>query len=133
MLPLIDLNPSDESCIYLTLNHIIDQAKCLNIEIPCVNFNQLLWIIAFEIVKTKSLRIVLRLAGFHNLMSFVGSVGFSMEGSGLEKVFETDYGKAISDFWKGHLQGTSLSFPCRYSSSDETYHASTIARNNGWH
>ena len=95
MLPLIDLNPSDESCIYLTLNHIIDQAKCLNIEIPCVNFNQLLWIKAFEIVKTKSLRIVLRLAGFHNLMSFVGSVGFSMEGSGLEKVFETDYGKKI--------------------------------------
>ena len=26
-------------------------------------------------------------------MSFVGSVGFSMEGSGLEKVFETVYGK----------------------------------------
>ena len=30
--------------------------------------------------------LVPRLAGFHNLMSFVGSVGFS-------KVFETDYGK----------------------------------------
>ena len=27
MLPLIDLNPSDESCIYLTLPHITDQAK----------------------------------------------------------------------------------------------------------
>ena len=92
-LPLIDLNPSDESCMYLTLIHIIDQAKYLNIEIPCVNFNQLLWIKAFEIVKTKNLRIVLRLAGFHNLMSFVRSVGFSMEGSGLEKVFGTDYGK----------------------------------------
>ena len=26
-------------------------------------------------------------------MGFVGSVGFSMEGSGLEKVFETVYGK----------------------------------------
>ena len=34
--PLIDLNPSDESCIYSTLIHITDQAKYLNVEIPCV-------------------------------------------------------------------------------------------------
>ena len=52
-----------------------------------------MWIKAFEIVKTKNLRIVFCLGGFHSLMSFVGSVGFSMEGSGLEKVFETVYGK----------------------------------------
>ena len=90
VLLLIDINLSDESWIYSTLN---DYAKYLNIEILCVNFNQLLWIKAFEIVKIRNFRIVLRLAGFHNLMSFVGSVGFSMKGSGLEKVFETDYGK----------------------------------------
>ena len=36
MLPLIDLNPSDESCIYSTLIKIIEQAKYLNYEIPCV-------------------------------------------------------------------------------------------------
>ena len=30
--PLIDLNPS----VYSTLIHIIDQAKYLNVEIPCV-------------------------------------------------------------------------------------------------
>ena len=83
MLPLIDLNLSDESWIYSTL---IDHAKYLNIEILCVNFNQLLWIKAFEIVKIRNLMLVLCLAVFHNLMSFVGSVGFS-------KVFETDYGK----------------------------------------
>ena len=34
--PLTDLNPSDESCIYSTLIHIIDHAKYLNVEIPCV-------------------------------------------------------------------------------------------------
>ena len=28
------LNPSDATCIYSTLPHIIDQAKYLNIEIP---------------------------------------------------------------------------------------------------
>ena len=93
MLPLIDLNPIDESCIYSTLIHTINQAKYLNIETPCVTFDQPLWIEVFETVKTKNLRIVLRLGGFHSLMSFVGSVCFSMEGCGLEKFFETVYGK----------------------------------------
>ena len=94
MLPLINLNTSNENCIYSTLIHITDQAKYLNIEIPCVTFGQPLWIKAFEIVKTKNLLIVLCLGEFHSLMSFVGSVGFSMEVSGLEKVFETVYGKS---------------------------------------
>ena len=88
MLPLIDLNPNDESCKYSALIHITDQEKYLNIKIPLVNFDQLLWIKAFEIAKTKNLRIVLRLGGFHNLMSFAGSVGFSLEGSGLVKVLK---------------------------------------------
>ena len=39
MSPLIDLNPSDENCIYSTLLYITDQAKYLNIETPCVNFD----------------------------------------------------------------------------------------------
>ena len=41
------------------------------------------------IFKTKNLRIVLHLGGFHSLKSFVGGAGFSMKGSGLEKVLET--------------------------------------------
>ena len=131
MLPLIDLNPSDESYIYSTLIHTIDRTKYLSIEIPSVTFDQPLWIRAFEIFKTKNLRTVLYVRGFHSLMSFVGSVGFSMEGSGLEKVLEQFMEKIQFPyvFWKGHHQGTSLSFPCRYSSSDETYQVS-IARNN---
>ena len=109
MLPLIDLNPSDESCIYSTLIHIINQAKYLNIETPCVTFDQPLWIKAFKIVKTKNLRIVLRLGGFHSLMSFVGIVGFSTEGSGLEKVFETVCGKnTVTHMFSGKIISRAL-------------------------
>lgn len=93
MLPLIDLNPSDESCMYSTLLHIKDQAKQLKIVTPCVTFDQPLWIKAVEIVAAKSLGIVVRLGGFHCLMSFVGSIGTLMEGSGLQQLMETIYGK----------------------------------------
>ena len=41
MLPLIDLNPRDESCIYLILFYIIQQTKYLNIEIPSTNLCEL--------------------------------------------------------------------------------------------
>lgn len=39
LLPLLDLNPFDESCIYTTLLFIQDQAKQLCVEIPCVTFD----------------------------------------------------------------------------------------------
>ena len=106
--------------MYSTLIHIIGQTKYLNIEIPCVTSDQPLWIKAFEIVKTKTLRIVLCLRGFHSLISFVGSVSFSMESSGLEKVFETVYGKnTVTHMFSG--KAISMALCCRYSSSDETY------------
>ena len=74
MLPLIDLNPNDETCIYSTLLYIIEQSKRLNIEIPSVMFDQTLWLKALEIVTEKSLEIVPLLGGFHLLMSFYGSI-----------------------------------------------------------
>ena len=109
MLPLIDLNPSDESCIYSTLLHIIEQAKQLKIITPCVTFDQPLWIKAVEIVIAKGLTIVVRLGGFHSLMSFLGSVGAVMEGSGLEKLMETVYGKnTVSHMFSGKAVSRAL-------------------------
>ena len=49
-------------------------------------------------------------------MSFVGSVDFSMEGSGLEKVFETVQGKnTVTHMFSGKTisEALPLSFPCR--------------------
>ena len=60
MLPIIDLNPSDESCIFSTLLFVKEQAKRQNIAVPCITFDQPLWIKAVEIVSTKSLEIVVQ-------------------------------------------------------------------------
>ena len=74
-LPILDLNPNDESCIYSRLRFIEDQSKQLRIYTPCVTFDQPLWLKATGIIKDQNLKIVWRLGGFHMLMSFLGSVG----------------------------------------------------------
>ena len=85
----------------------------LGIPVPCVTFDQPLWIKAVEIIKSKSLKIACRLGGFHMMMSFIGSIGSVMKGSGLEEALETVYGpnsvthmisgKAISRALRGHF------------------------------
>ena len=94
-MPIIDLNPSDESCIYSTLSYIESQAIHLNIPTPCITFDQPLWLKAVEIIKAKAMNIVCRLGGFHTLMSFLGSIGSMMKGSGLEEVLEKAYGPNV--------------------------------------
>ena len=82
---------SDESCIYSTLPFIEEQAKLLNVNTPCVTFDQPLWLKATGIINDANLNIVCRLGGFHTLMSFLGSVGNMMTGSGLEELFAEIY------------------------------------------
>ena len=90
-LPIINLNLSDESCIFSTLLFVQHQARQLNIPTPCVTFDQPLYIKAFEIVDAKDMKIVLKLGGFHMLMSFLGGIGTVMDGSGLREAMETIY------------------------------------------
>ena len=90
-LPIIDLTPSSPTCIYSTLQFIINEAKKAGITTPSVTFDQPLWLKAMGIIKEESLDIVCRLGGFHTLMSFVGSIGTMMKGSGLELLFEEMY------------------------------------------
>ena len=113
LLPILDLSPSNESCIYSTLIYIQRQAEHLNITTPCITFDQPLWLKAVEIIKAKSVNIVCRLGGFHTMMSFMGSIGSMMKGSGLEEALETVYGpnavahmmsgKAVSRALRGHF------------------------------
>ena len=77
-LPIININPSDEHCIYSTLRFVEKQALQLNIETPCITFDQPLWLKAIEIVISTSMNMVCRLGGFHTLMSFLGSIGTLM-------------------------------------------------------
>ena len=112
-LPILDMNPSDETCIYSTLKFIASQAKYLCVPTPCVTFDQPLWLKAMGIIKDQKLDIVCRLGGFHTLMSFLGSIGKMMSGSGLEEVFEEVYaehtvvhmlsGKAVARSLRAHI------------------------------
>ena len=68
------------------------QAVQLNIPTPCITFDQPLWLKAVEIIEAKSMSIVCRLGSFHTMMSFMGSIGSMMKGSGLEEALETVHG-----------------------------------------
>ena len=92
LLPILDLNPSDNNCIYSTLIFIEQQAKQLNIVTPCITFDQPLWLKAVEIIKASSMNVFCRLGGFHTLMSFLGSIGSLMAGAGLTDILEISYG-----------------------------------------
>ena len=72
LLRIIDMNPSDRSCILSALLFIIDQGKLLNMETPCVTFDQPRWIKAIEVTKAEFLNVVCRLGVFHLIMSFLG-------------------------------------------------------------
>ena len=112
-LPMIDLNPSDETCIYSTLTYIENQAKKLNIPVASVTFDQPLWFKATGIIEAKGMNIVCRLGGFHTLISYLGSIAKVMEGSGIEEAFGTIYaenviphimsGKAVSRALRAHF------------------------------
>ena len=95
-LPIIDLNPTKEKCIYSTLLFIQEQAKILNIVTPCITFDQPLRLKPVEITKSKSMNVVCRLGGFHLLMSFLGSIGKVMECSGISELFQVVYSSATS-------------------------------------
>ena len=103
ILPIIDLSPSDDTCIYSTLLYIEDQANRLNLPSACVTFDQPLWKKAMEIVIAKGMsKIVLRLGGFHLLMSTCGSLFQMMKGSGIEEALEQVYGpNAVTHMMSG--------------------------------
>ena len=77
-LPMIDMNPSDTSCIYSTLKYIREHAHRHDVT-PIITFDQpLLWkalmIILTEPIESDLRDIVLKLGGFHIEMSFLGAL-----------------------------------------------------------
>ncbi|VDI21274.1 Hypothetical predicted protein [Mytilus galloprovincialis] len=89
-LPMIDMNPSDLTCINSTLNFIGKHAKAQHC-VPILTFDQPLYWKAMNIIKDEPLNsplksVILRLGGFHLEMSFVGGIGHLMEGSGITEL-----------------------------------------------
>ena len=117
-LPMIDMNPSDVTCVSSTLHFVSEHAKQHSIANPIVTFDQPLWLKAFNIIQTEPAnsdlrKIIVRLGAFHAEMSFLGSIGHLMAGSGLRVLLELIYasnavdhimtGKAISRAVRAHL------------------------------
>ncbi|XP_053402974.1 uncharacterized protein LOC123550249 [Mercenaria mercenaria] len=114
ILPMIDMNPSDLSCINSTLHFVNDQCKKYGVT-PVLTFDQPLFQKATFIIRCDPLlkNIVLRLGGFHTEMSFLASIGHIMSSTGLQEVLETIYapnavrhmlaGKAVHRAIRGHF------------------------------
>lgn len=100
------------------LNYIIDCSVTLGIEQPCIIFDQPLWLKTVEVCLAKGLNIVCRLGPFHMLMSYLGSLGSVMSGSGLSEALQTCFasnsvlhmmsGKAVSRAIRGHIMVESV-------------------------
>ena len=114
---MIDLDPSNMSCIFSTLNYLCDQARKFNVT-PVITFGQPLFWKAMLIVESEPTgsdlkEVVLRLGGLHVEMSFLWCVGHLIAETGLAQVLEVVYaenavkhilsGKAISRAIRGHL------------------------------
>ena len=115
-MPMIDMDPSSETCIYSTLVFVAEQAKKNNVT-PILTFDQPLWWKAQCLINAKPphsavKKTILRLGGLHMQMSFLGCIGRIMTDTGLKELFETVYadntvphmltGKAIARSVRGH-------------------------------
>ena len=116
-LPLIDLNPSDLSCIYSTLMFVAKESTKLDAA-PVITFDQPLYWKAVNIVEnepssSKLKKTVVRLGAFHTEMCFLGCIGHLMENSGLSELLSCVYapntvvhmlnGKAVGRAVRGHF------------------------------
>ena len=127
LLPVVDLSVSNPTAIYSVLQYICKQVAKLNIETLCITFDLPLYIKAFEISKSLQMDIVIRLGGFHLLMSFLGSIGSVMEGPGLKDGLESIYalvtvghmliGKAFSRALREHFLAETAIFALNLSNA----------------
>lgn len=116
-LPMIDMQPTDKTCILSTLLFLNDLAKGQRVS-PVITFDQPLFWKASEIISSAPgssdlKNIVLRLGSFHTLMNVLGAIGTLMEGSGLSEILGTIYGenalpyiingKAVQRALRGHM------------------------------
>ena len=87
MLPVKNLHATDAIALYSLLSFV----SKLNVPFPSITFDQPLYVKACNIVSSMNMNIFLGLVGFHQFMSFLGSIGCLMEGSGLRAALENLY------------------------------------------
>jgi hypothetical protein len=100
--------PNDYETIFTALLYASQKCESLHQYTCFVTFDQPLYFKAREITSSndensKLSNVVVRLGGFHLLMSFMGSIGHIMTGSGLKELFNTIYAlNSIKKIMAGH-------------------------------
>ena len=110
-LPFINNNPSDCSTLYTALCYAKSQCHKAGQKTCFVTFDQPLYIKSVEIVKSSPdlSGVVVRLGGFHLLMSFMGAMTYPMSGSGFQALWETVYAKnSVIQMLSGHAFNRAL-------------------------
>ena len=108
LMPLIDMDPINLSCIYSTLKFVAMQAANQGC-VPILTFDQPLFWKASKIVDSEQndncvKSVILRLGGLHLEMSFLGSIGHLMSGSGLKELLSTVYaGQTVPHLLSGKV------------------------------
>lgn len=95
-LPFMNAPPTDNTTVHTTLLHACKTGNACGQQTKFVTFDQQLYWKAVDILATlrdneELKNVVVRLGGFHLLMSFMGCIGKIMSGSGLDHLWETVY------------------------------------------
>ena len=106
-LPFISLPPTEYNTVLSALNYAAEETKKSKQVICFVTFDQALYIKAKDIVSSNPngefSNIIVRLGGFHLLMSYLGSIGYIMEGSGISELWSTVHGSSsVPHMLSGH-------------------------------
>ncbi|CAD6231375.1 GSCOCG00012225001-RA-CDS, partial [Cotesia congregata] len=113
-LPFINAPPTDYDTILTSLLFSIEKCKASNQKTCIVTFDQPLYWKARDITaaadpNTDLSKVVVRLGAFHLLMSFIGSIGYIMSGSGLEEIFKLIYAEnCVQHIMSGHAYGRAV-------------------------
>ena len=117
MLPVINLSATNMTALHSLLCFVVEQSKNNKLPTPSITFDQPLYVKAYETAMSNKIEIFVLLGGFYQLMSFLGSIGSLMEGSGIRRALETVYvpltfghmmtGKAYSRAVRGHMMSAS--------------------------
>lgn len=105
-LPFINGSPSDYSTLYTALLRTSEIALQEGMKTCIITFDQPLYIKARDIVEATifdEVLMVVRLGGFHLLMSYMGAIGQIMAGSGIKDIFSIIYAEgSVDKILSGH-------------------------------
>lgn len=113
-LPFVNAPPSNYDTIYTVLTTAAEKCKSLQQDNCFIIFDQPLYIKARDIISSSPENsdlstIIVRLGGFHLLMSFMGSIDYIMDGSGLKELFSVVYAAvSVDKMLIGHAYARAL-------------------------